>query len=1531
MTDGHPEHEMEAQASDPKDEDEYEVEYEDEDEDEDLVVAHPGRDTDHVAQERPEKPSEELALKRLEHLVKLMSKHPLFDGCGSSFILAALKKAERVFVATGEVVPLDDDGPLYIVETGVLEVRVGPLTQPSSAVSNGTVFNGAGFLELYKEAELFRPRRVSLKPDEHPCTRSARADGYDVVGYTGPPPSLFLDRRGPPAMPEVLAATGPPDSALCFFNLCPYATLKKNDRLRTAWMDAVFNGAPPGMHAFGRPEDGLAKEMLPTGGATLLALPPLKLLLELQRSFKSTSTPDQAEVGSVMKVLQAVRTFKSNCDRLRKQWKDLMAGMCTVFPGIHPEVVWSFTEVCSASRVSTGACVVCEDEVGEAGDAIIFITEGVAMVEKRGRQADVQCQEVIGRLRAGAIVGCLSFIGMDLPRPASVRAKTDVQAIRLGPADIQALMGKFPGVLEFCKDRLEEPAEYWKERLLTRTEVASSLNLFHGCNLRFINDIANEGERQFLTCGQPVISQGSTDGTLFVLELGSCSIEVRGVGKVAEVPAGNCFGERTLLGIASQANATVRVSTPWALVLSIPRSAMGVALKRHPEQQEHFERLKTQPMEGRVAGQKVRHVELFRPCGNQFLQCLNDKVQTYAYMPGQTIVVEGDIEMDPRMFVLTGGVIVAERNNKPLARMAPGATFGELAMLGLAKERAVTVRAVTLCFVMSIKSTAFFAALQKFPEEQDRFEQVLTDTHFNARVVWPCLIGQPTRLLYLLDLYGDKLTCPVGSDELDRPPFNEGAVLVQEGELQVENATTGDIICKLTNGMCYNEQILAGSISNPHVKFVPISVCQVRILTRETWEKVLAEFPSEQAHVRESIKRYMAEKAEKQLGFTPGSPGLLRSCCACLKFVSDSFAEIVRNLIETRIYEPGKEIARSTGSEGEEMFIILSGTATLKTSIGVKVLGPGQCLGEAVLLRCSRHYYATLRAREICIVQVLQRKALEAAQESLASLGVFEFQHLLGRLQKEVSPLTVEQLHNRLVSSSAFSGSSAAFVASLCRSPDITILPPGGIILEQGEICALGVSTFFLVLAGRVRVEGPFGTLYGMVSAGQVFGEVGAFGLAEKRTANIRAWEDGLVCCFRVAGDTIVEALKACPYAKEPLAERWRSLAASNSKTAAEREKWMKETVIPALTRTPLLDGCPESFLRNLAVQLCETTHNPGDVIARVGERFNSMLLLIKGSAQIESTAGGKVGLMTEGSVFGEANVLGLYHYAMATVRVTAHSVVVSLSDCGLREALKSKGDEAKEMREAFQALCTSRHEQVARGLPMTRLPINATVDDASVRAIALLSEQLSLAPGEVWQMMPDGNPCGAHFGIVIQGRLTFEMGPEHSIMTLGSGSVFPEGMPADYGGYGRAETYVEAYRIRRSDFEMAVSGAPGHQAWVWRFKLLEKDISERLRMRLNSTRGLIDSQKERRARQNQKAKGKKDSAEDSLPPVKDHSSDARRRYGNLSRMLANWPGLQWQHSDPRVYAAQLPRVKGRKGSLRNSQSVPSLPSIHRA
>ncbi|CAJ1337620.1 unnamed protein product [Effrenium voratum] len=654
---------------------------------------------------------------------------------------------------------------------------------------------------------------------------------------------------------------------------------------------------------------------------------------------------------------------------------------------------------------------------------------------------------------------------------------------------------------------------------------------------------------------------------------------------------------------------------------------------------EHFEQLKTSPQGGRISGSKVRHVELFRSCGERFLEALNASVTSAMYLHGQTIVVEGALEEDPSMFVLSGGIVVAEREGRAIARISPGATFGErgpttamrphagascvhermlgecsrLAMLGMSPERAVTIRAVTLCFLMSIPSSTFHQALEKFPEEKERFDGASAGKQKEGpRVVWPCLRGESSRLLYLLDLYAEKFSCLAGDRQLGQPPFNEAAILILEGEISVLSPE-GKELAVLTAGCCWNERILAGARAKQSERLLPMTNCEVRIVSRETWGKVMAEFPSDLGKVRATILKYMGEQAEKRLGYEPGSCTLLRET-AFFSAVSLDFAKQARAMAETRIIEPGcdivpealvtehlqtKETKETKEAAVEFQFIedkseiavdfavsvraemaVRGGESLSLAAAGYRATGPPGYRRAPLPSRPVapvRLYPARVTADTVCLVQVFKKDEIFLAM--MARGG-----------RDKAQPYGMTQMRKRLQRSLSFRNAHAAFSGALVRIPDVVLFAPNYTITEQGDECKLGQSSFYLVLAGRVRVEGAVGTLFSTVGAGQVFGEVGAFGLSRRRTASARTWDEGYVCCLRFRGEVVRAAVDTFPLDRDALGQIWKRTEVKNKGTELDRREWIKTTAIPALAQTPLLGGCPASFFHSLSVLLQENS-----------------------------------------------------------------------------------------------------------------------------------------------------------------------------------------------------------------------------------------------------------------------------------------------------------------------------------------------------
>jgi len=614
----------------------------------------------------------------------------------------------------------------------------------------------------------------------------------------------------------------------------------------------------------------------------------------------------------------------------------------------------------------------------------------------------------------------------------------------------------------------------------------------------------------------------------------------------------------------------------------------------------------------------------------------------------------------------------------------------------------------------------------------------------------------------------------------------------------------------------------------------------VRILTSHTWGKILAEFPEETARIKRTILRYVAHQAEKSLGFKPNSAGALCAASPFFTASSSEFADRIRSHMDNVLFLPGSHIAWD-GAEPEDaavptMYLVLAGTAVREDAFSKIPVTAGTMFGETKLLGIVKAHNAVLRAETLCTVQTLRKKDFDDT--------LLDFEHdrkLVSVLHEEAHNISTAGIRKKLQWSPPFRAMRPEFVGALIQGVEVVLYAPGTAILTLGEPCILGESPFFLVLAGRVNLEGQYGATYGVVQAGQVFGEVGAVGLTETRTCTACTWADRLVCCARFHGAVIAAAFNQFPAAREPMAELLSRLEKNNTKLEQQRCAWIRDVAVPALAQTPLLAGCPHDFLSAVAVELVEKSYPAGAVITSVGDPTESMLIVLRGSADVLGKSGEKVGELIEGSSFGEVAALGLFASRMATLRAATYCRVLAVPETALRNALESAGGES--MAECFRVLISSRHEQVEHGLPICAMNIGAHADDVSVRVIALLSECLHLEPGDVWSPIPDSDPCGPCFGVLVRGRASVVMSSDHNtiVMPFLPGSILPEGLAASQHSCVRADTICEAYRVRRSEFMMAVKSDPTSGDWIWRFRLKEKGAMEQFRMRLGNVKGLIE------------------------------------------------------------------------------------------
>mmetsp|Transcript_41153 Transcript_41153/g.106449 ORF Transcript_41153/g.106449 Transcript_41153/m.106449 type:complete len:313 (+) Transcript_41153:2-940(+) len=176
-----------------------------------------------------------------------------------------------------------------------------------------------------------------------------------------------------------------------------------------------------------------------------------------------------------------------------------------------------------------------------------------------------------------------------------------------------------------------------------------------------------------------------------------------------------------------------------------------------------------------------------------------------------------------------------------------------------------------------------------------------------------------------------------------------------------------------------------------------------------------------------------------------------------------------------------------------------------------------------------------------------------------------------------------------------------------------------------------------------------------------------------------------------------------------------------------------------------------------------------------------------------------------------------------------------------LRRALNLQSEEA--MGEGFRCLLESRRAQVDRCLPLSALNIKLPPGDPSVRAIALQAERMHLEPGDIWECLPDMDPCGPRLAIFVSGRAVLELVADgREVMVMTPGSFLCEGDAAEFNAQIRVLTPgFEAYRVRSSDFLAAVHSSPKPADWFYHFRLKEKEVRSMIRKRLSNTRGLRD------------------------------------------------------------------------------------------
>lgn len=172
-------------------------------------------------------------------------------------------------------------------------------------------------------------------------------------------------------------------------------------------------------------------------------------------------------------------------------------------------------------------------------------------------------------------------------------------------------------------------------------------------------------------------------------------------------------------------------------------------------------------------------------------------------------------------------------------------------------------------------------------------------------------------------------------------------------------------------------------------------------------------------------------------------------------------------------------------------------------------------------------------------------------------------------------------------------------------------LQPDEVLLDIGEPCHFGHTPMFVVLDGKLLTENELEVCMGFIGPAELVGEGGAIALADEQPVTVRCCSDGPSTVLRIQGSTVELALVAFAEERDKMEEQFYKMETAHENFEKGRAHWIQKVVVPALAETSILAGCPDELLADVAAPLTEKSYRDGKLIARCGERVESMLLVL--------------------------------------------------------------------------------------------------------------------------------------------------------------------------------------------------------------------------------------------------------------------------------------------------------------------------------
>ena len=224
---------------------------------------------------------------------------------------------------------------------------------------------------------------------------------------------------------------------------------------------------------------------------------------------------------------------------------------------------------------------------GAPADALYILTAGRARMVKLGENGD---EVSVGALKAGDTFGESGLLEGGT-HPATVRASSDVEVLRLERSVLDSLLAGRPEVREYLElQARRRNLQHFLRQFSTLSRLPAEA----------MAELLRALEPVDVGAGETVFREGDPPGPLYIIEEGRCRLHVGVDGRrrnVAFLRKGEFFGEQSVFRDQPR-EGTIEAVTP-ARLLRLTRETYADLLRRYPEFREEID--------GRLAQYDFRH------------------------------------------------------------------------------------------------------------------------------------------------------------------------------------------------------------------------------------------------------------------------------------------------------------------------------------------------------------------------------------------------------------------------------------------------------------------------------------------------------------------------------------------------------------------------------------------------------------------------------------------------------------------------------------------------------------------------------------------------------------------------------------------------------------------------------------------------------------------------------------------------------------------------------------------------------------